>query len=152
MPALLCINDNFGSRVRGDVLQVWPIDHVFRPGESKAAWIADGRDAADWPNIFFLLNIDVGDAAADAVAVENMRVTLIELDTDDVLESDASQPSGFRVRAREIKRRKRYLAVDALPSAVKNTIRDEGEITVSPVQIRPYFRHKETDQTVELGL
>lgn len=158
MPALLCIKTGRGAHARGNFLQVWRIDHSFRPGETLAAWLADGRALADWPNTFFVVYVDVGPDNEDA-AVEKMKTLLTEVDVEDTvvyfkdkIASGSLVSGGFVIKQREIKRRRHYLAVDALPATAKAKIRDESALKVTLIQIRQFIRNRDTDLTVDVGL
>ncbi len=79
------------------------------------------------------------------VKVPTLSVSLaekyVERETESIIEEDGE------VYNRRTIFRKWHLLVDNFPQLMKDKIRDEGEVTVTPNQIKPYIRDKVTGQT-----
>jgi hypothetical protein len=57
--------ENSQRYMRGDVVAVFPDSHEFGRLESLAVWVAEGRNKADWPGGFAIIEIE-GLAVEDA--------------------------------------------------------------------------------------
>jgi hypothetical protein len=62
-------------------------------------------------------------------------------------EEDYIDPEKPGTSRRPLTFRRWHLLVGNLPQSIKNKIRDEGEVTVTPNQIKPFIRDKVTEQT-----
>lgn len=115
---------------RGDVIDVRPDGFEWGRQEYKANWIASGETPESWHGQTFLVKIP-------GVAVAKVE-TILEGEDDE---------SGKILR-----RRKKYLAVDATPQQIKDKVGNDYEITVTPLQIKNFLRDKDTDNELNLEL
>lgn len=130
---------------RGDVVVVEEDGHAWRPGESRAAWVADGRNNADWPGKFFIIKIP-------GVSASVVRDKLREQKTRTDLVSDPTEALTVKPIIRVLRRRLNFLDVDATPQQIKQAIGRDYEITVTPTQIKSYLKNRDDGLTIDAGI
>lgn len=122
--------DRSGCYKRGMPVIVQPDGHVWGIEESKQMWLASGRLATDWPGNFVIVKIP----GVSVAKVESLMYNQIEDDAGNpVYEEDGATPKRFRRRAWKV-------AVDSIPTTIKNKLLADGEVTVTPTQIRNYVK------------
>ena len=117
--------DRRGSYKRGMVVVVAPDSHVWGAEETKAAWIAAGRDPAQWHGHFVLFRVP-------SVTMEQVLALTTSQVTDDsgtLLTSEDGIPLVFR-------RREYRLLLDNLKNSIKDELAANGEVTVSVSDVR----------------
>lgn len=126
--------ERIGCYKRGMPVAVRPDGHAWGLEESKQAWLAAGRSAASWPGHFVIAKIP-GVTVATVLA-------LIEPQTED----DGGNALGAVYRRRRWK-----VDVDSIPSAIRQQLIDNGEVTVTANQIKNYVQ-RIRDGSVYSGL
>ncbi len=121
--------DRTGCYKRGMPVTVQPDGHVWGLEESKQAWLAAGRLAADWPGHFVIVKIP----GVSVAQVERVVDRQTEDDTGVEQVDAGGTPKTFR-------RRRWRVLVDNIPNAIKNQLLTNGEVTVTPVQVRKYVQ------------
>lgn len=114
----------------GDVICVVPDSHQFSEIESKAVWIANGKNANDWTGHTWIIDIP-------SVAVEAAKKLLSEWvrpATAAELAFNASDPEDRIVKLGE--RRYRF---NSLPENVVNILNRDGAATVTKAQAEQYL-------------
>jgi hypothetical protein len=115
--------------MRGDAVIVRPDDHVWGRYESLEVWIAEGRDRAEWPDEFAVLELTGLNEVTARAYLEEISVI------------GAAVPEMFR-------RRKFGADIDALyallPAAKKAIYANTRRITLSwgNAQVRAAFKAK----------
>ncbi len=123
------VKDRRGCYKRGHIVSVMEDGHLWGIRESKAAWIASGNSSGSWPGDFVIVKIP-----GVAVATVNALIAPQSVDDSGVAVTNADgTPAIFRRRGWNI-------PVDSVPTAIKNTLLANGEITVTPTQIRNYVQ------------
>lgn len=134
------VKDRRGCYKRGHIVRVEADGFGWGACESKAAWIAAGRDVALWPGDFVIVKIP-------GVSVATVNA-LIDHQTEDDAGAPVTDAEGKPVVFR---RRRWRAAVDSIPSAIRNQLLTNGEVTVTPTQIKNYIQ-RVRDNTVFSGL
>lgn len=115
--------------MRGDVVGVFPNNHVFGRMESLQVWIAEGRNPADWPGGFAV------------VEIAGLGVATAQTYLDDIQLIGAARPE-------MAKRRKYMLDIDAierrLSQSDRDTLRTQAYLkrTISDADVQAAFKLK----------
>lgn len=128
--------DRCGCYKRGMVVVVADDGHVWGREESKAIWIAEGRDPAQWSGKFAIVRLP-------GVPVSKVNDLLAEQMEDDtgvptlqpgsVALADGPYPQRFR-------RRRWRLDMALLPNAIRNALQSNGEFTANTASRRQAIR------------
>ena len=113
-------NTNPLAHQRGNIVTVHDDGWPWTIEESKAAWVASGRLASQWHNIFILVKMP---------GVPKARIENMKLGQDDV--------TGNLLRKRQF-----FVDIDATPSQIKQKIGRDFEITVTKAQLRNFFKRR----------
>ncbi len=134
MAEVLLKGKNSPSRAwrRGDPVTVQADGFVWSYNETRAAWIASGRRAAEWPAEFYLLRVP-------GVSVARLTQYLVEwADTLDL------GP-----------RRLWRCLIDEIPLAIRDILTSTGMLTigvdVTRAQVEARFRRKDTEAVADLS-
>lgn len=125
---------------RGHIESVRPDGWVWGRIESKQFWIAEGREPAAWPGQGLWVIVKI-----PGVAVGSRK----ELEAQQV-EDDSGMPLydgiGLAEPVPRVFRPRRWrVLVDSIPNNVRNALLRDGEISVTPTQIRNYVRRVRDD-------
>ena len=126
---------------KGDIIRVEVDGYQWGNKERKANWVAAGNDPSTWHKNTFLVKIPgLAKAKLTSLLEHEYSVSYI--------------PGPFELEERHtlLRRRMRYLAVDATPAQIRTKIGSDYEIAVTPSQIKNFLRDKDTDTELELGI
>ena len=123
------IVDRTGCYKSGHIVVVQADGFAWGKNESKAAWVAAGNTAATFPGDFVVVKIP-------GVAVQTVQ---------DIISCQTADDAGVPVvdadgRPKVFRRRGWQLVINSIPTAIKNALLANGEITVTPSQIRNYIQ------------
>jgi hypothetical protein len=120
---------------RGDLVVIREDGHTWGTLETKAAWVAAGHPAADWPGDFYLLKVP----GLSVARAERFIEAWIDNNND---------PGGLGARA--VWR----VLISEIPTSIRNILLNTGQLTVgvdvTRAQIEARFRRKDTEATADL--
>lgn len=115
--------DRAGCYKRGYPVVVMDDGHTWGREESKAEWIASGRDPSQWPDYFYIIKLP-------GIDTELAREMIAEQTED-----DTGQDTGSTYR-----RRRWIFDINSLQNAVRNTLLSTGEYTAATAGARNSMR------------
>jgi len=140
--------DRRGAYKRGMVGAVCEDGHSWGRLESKQQWIAEGNDPALWHDKTVIVKIP----GALVVKVEALLAPQEEDDTGAPLRDvdgtgvpEAILPNPEDYPRYTYRRRLWKLAIDNIPAGVLNALKNDGEVTVTPAQVRNYLKRIRDD-------
>lgn len=128
--------DRCGCYKRGMVVAVFDDGHVWGREESKAVWVAEGRDPAQWPGKFVVVKLPgVSAAGARELLAEQMEddAGAPTIQPGSVLLADGPYPKRFR-------RRRWRMDFASLPTAIRNALQSNAEFTANTPARRQAIR------------
>lgn len=131
--------DRHGCYKRGFPVVVQPDGHEWGLEESKQAWLAAGRAEAGWPGHFVI------------VKIPGVTVAQVERVIEPQAEDDSGVPTLEEdgITSRIFRRRRWRVLVDDIPAAIRNQLLTNGEITVTPTQVRNYVKRIRDNMTFD---
>lgn len=129
----ISVAENIKRYDRGMVVDVFENGYLSQTGRetSKQYWIAEGRDAAQWPGQGKFVIVKIPSVPADKAK------GLLEHQEEDDLGNPLVDVDGNPIMYR---RRRWTLLFNNIPAAIRNTLIADGEITVTVSQIRNYLK------------
>ena len=170
----------------GDIVDVKPDGWTWGVRESKASWVAAGRDPAQWPGTFGIVKIpdlavakalralhpdisvlerpttaravEVYSTATDQILATLAPAEFFEVFSEARVEKDVyfkDPVTGRRIDDIEtkevlIRRRGWHINIATVPAAIKRTIQQDGEVTVSLAKAKAFVLRKRDGLTVDL--
>lgn len=128
--------DRRGCYKRGMVVVVKDDGHLWGREESKAVWIAEGRDLAQWSDKFVIVRLPgVPAAKADELLAEQMEddTGVPTIQPGSIALAGGPYPWRFR-------RRRWRLDMASLPPAIRNALIADGEFTANTLARRRAIR------------
>lgn len=128
--------DRRGCYKRGMVVVVSEDGHVWGREESKAVWVAEGRDPTQWSGKFAIVRLPgVPVGKANELLAEQMEddAGTPTIQPGSLLRSDGPYPQRFR-------RRQWRLDIASLPSPIRNALISAGEFTANTTPRRQAIR------------
>lgn len=120
----------------GALIAVVPMEQPLGRREDIRVWVAQGRDPADFPRDYYVLEVTDLDP-------ERVRSMLVGSDEDEIGEGETIQ----HVLRHKFKYR---LKLEDIPAGVRNFVRDNGYYRTTKSQIANFIRRQRDDGAADL--
>ena len=133
----MSIEDSTALLKRGDITEVRPDGFVWGSHESKAVWVAEGKDPALWPGKTILIKVPGMPVPTRDKIVRRATRLLTAADPEFDPTSQFPQDKTIHQYVWRVNLR-------SIPAAARATLIADREITVTRAQLRRHVDHKVT--------